>query len=183
MDWEMTVIFSWVLLFTFIATGCHALLDDRESVLESIKEWLKFLEKNLQMRSTKAQVDTLEKKLELYIVKNGRLLQENQALKQRVETLEEQLTSKVEILTTDVSDMQKKIDNCQSEVYKLYKQNFTDFVSYENLFNTNPSEDQKAAIFNQGVHTSIQKRIGKYVPMHGLTSTTIFHDLSAYFKL
>lgn len=108
MDWEMTVIFSWFLLFTFIVTGCHALLDDRESVLESIKEWLKFLEKNLQMRSTKAQADTLEKKLELYIVKNGRLLQENQALKQRVETLEEQLTSKVKILTTDVSDMQKK---------------------------------------------------------------------------
>ena len=60
------------------------------------------------MRSTKAEVDTLEKKLELYIVKNGRLLQENKALKQRLETLEEQLTSKVKILTTDVSDMQKK---------------------------------------------------------------------------
>ena len=163
----MTVIFSWFLLFTFIVPGCHASLDGRGSLLESFKERLELLEKSLQMRSTHAHVETLEKKLELYIMKNDRLLQENQALKQRVETLEEQLTSKVEILTTDVSDMQKKIDNCQSEVYKLYKQNFTDFVSYENLFNTNPSEDQKAAISNQGVHTSIQKRIGKYVPMHG----------------
>lgn len=58
-----------------------------------MKERLEILEKNLQLMSTHAQVDTLEKKLELYIVKNDRLLQENQALKQRVETLEEQLTS------------------------------------------------------------------------------------------
>ena len=153
----MEVIFSWSLLLTFIVTGCHASLDGRGSLFESMKERLEILEKNLQLMSTHAQVDTLEKKLELYIVKNDRLLQENQALKQRVETLEEQLTSKVEILTTDVSDMQKKIDNCQTEVYKLFKQNSTDFVSYENLFNTNPAEDQKAAISNQGVHASIQK--------------------------
>ena len=113
----MTVIFSWFLLFTFIVTGCHASLDDRESLLESMKERMAFLEKNLHLRSTQAHVGTLEKKLELYIVKN--------------DTLEEQLTSKVKILTTDVSDMQKKNDNCQTEVYKLFKQNFTDFVSYD----------------------------------------------------
>ena len=107
-------------------------------------------------------METLEKKLELYIEKNDRLLQENQASKQRVETLEEQLTSKVEILTTNVSGMQRKVDNCQTEVYKLFKQNFTDIVSYENLFNTNPSEEQSATISNQGVHARIQKRIGRF---------------------
>ena len=73
-----------------------------------MKERLEFLEKNLQLRSTQAHVETLEKKFELYIVKNDILLQENQALMQRVETLEEQLTSKMKILTTDVSNMQKK---------------------------------------------------------------------------
>ena len=52
----------------------------------------------------------------------------------------------------------EKKDNCQTEVYKLFKQNFTDFVSYENLFNTNPSERQRATISNQGVHASIEKK-------------------------
>ena len=56
----------------------------------------------------------------------------------------------------------KKIDNCQTEVYKLFKRNFTDFVSYEDLFNTNPSEEQRGTISNQGVHARIQKRIGRY---------------------
>ena len=87
----------------------HASLDGGENLLESMKERLEFLEKNPQLWSTQVQVETQEKKLELYIVKNDRLLQENLALTQRVETLEEQLTSKVKILITDVSDMQKKL--------------------------------------------------------------------------
>ena len=48
-----------------------------------------FLEKHLQMMSTHVQLETLEKKLELYIVKNEKLFQENQAYKQCVETLED----------------------------------------------------------------------------------------------
>lgn len=183
MDRKIAVLFSWFLLLTFIVTRCHASVDGRDNLLESMKERLEFLEKHLQMMSTHVQLETLEKKLELYIVKNEKLFQENQAYKQCVETLEDkhsELAFRVEMLTTDVTDMQKQIGNCQTEVHKLTKEHSSDFVSNQNVSNTNPAKEQRAIISNQGKDTRIRNRIGK----HGVSVSYVHYNLllKAYLK-
>ena len=137
-----------LLIFRFFITGSHASVDGRSSLLKSMKERLEVLEESAQLTSTYPQLGRIEKKLELYIVKNDKLLQENKALKERVDILEgkhSELASTVAILKKYFSDMQRQNDNCQKEVLELKKLISTDFVSNQKLNrNNNPAEKLRA---------------------------------------